>query len=220
MEPPPTPVPDAWEQAIERPIDPFLRQLRRFSKAAALFMLLFVLPCSAMLYPIIDDVLHSADRLVSTKNLGDLGKAANTYKIDMKQWPMANGASFWVVLYQNQYVSKLTMFLSPMSGDSNSGANWPIGKTARTPIIAPGDVSFAGPKSWAALPLTGNNGMLMGSEDDEGPPHYDDGMATVEPDGRAKFLIWPEINPAAPEGPDGAAMCRVGIDGRLADLAN
>jgi hypothetical protein len=49
---------------------------------------------------------------------------------------------------------------------------------------------------------------------------FDDGMTTVETDGRATFLIWPEINPLAPEGIDGAAMCRVGIDWRLADLAN
>jgi hypothetical protein len=36
-----------------------------------------------MLIPIIGDAITKADQLAATKNLGDLGKAANTYKIDM-----------------------------------------------------------------------------------------------------------------------------------------
>jgi hypothetical protein len=160
-----------------------------------------------------------ADELAATKQLSDLGKAADTYRIDNKQWPMANGAAFWVVLYQNQYVAKMSMFISATSGDDNSTLAWPIGKTAPIPAIAPGDVSFAGPRDWRALPLGAANDSLMGSDDSEGPAHFDDGMATVERNGRAKYLTWSEIKPGAVEGILGEV--KVGAVGtRLVDLIN
>jgi type II secretory pathway pseudopilin PulG len=173
----------------------------------------------AMLVPLQDHGHGRSNHLAATKNLGDLGKAANTYKIDMKQWPAARGPSFWVVLYQSQYIAKMGMFLSGTSGDDNSMLAWPIGQYARVVTPAAGDVSFSGPLSSKTLPKGAANDSLIGSDDSEGPAHFDEGMATVEVDGRAKFLIWPELKTGAPEGIAGEV--RVGDAGtRLADLTD
>jgi prepilin-type N-terminal cleavage/methylation domain-containing protein len=174
---------------------------------------------AAMLIPIIGDAITKADQLAATKNLGDLGKAANTYKIDMKQWPAAKGPSFWVVLYQNQYIAKMGMVLSGTSGDDNSTLAWATGKTQAIITPAAGDVSYSGPAASTALPTGAANDSLVGSDDSEGPAHFDDGMATVEVDGRAKFLPWPEIKTGAVEGIAGEV--KVGDSGtRLADLSD
>jgi hypothetical protein len=136
-------------------------------------------------------------KLASTKNMGDLGKAANTYKIDMKQWPAANGASFWVVLYQNQYVAKMAMYVCPGTGDDNSQVAWPLGRRAAIIKPGPSEVSYAGPRDWARLPRGAANDSLIGADDDEGTPNFWSGASTVEVDGRAKFLDWAEIKVGA-----------------------
>jgi hypothetical protein len=174
-----------------------------------------VVACGGLL----DETQSDETKQMSVKNLSNMGRAALTYKIDMKQWPAANGASFWVAIYQNGYIANVTMFLSPGTTDDNSTVKWPTGKAA--PLVNPGpnEVSYAGPIDSSRLPKGAANDSLIGSEDSEGPAHFWDGMATVEVDSRAKFLIWPELKSGAAEGKAGEV--KVGEKkSRLADLAN
>jgi type II secretory pathway pseudopilin PulG len=207
---------DAWARPVADNATPGCGIV--MTRGGAVLAIVLIAVLAAMLIPIVGDCICGADQLAATKSLGDLGKAANQYALDHKRWPMANGASFWVSLYQAQYVTRMGLFLSGTSGDDNSMLAWPIGLTKPVVTPAAGDVSFSGPRDWMTLYVTPNS-TLIGSDDSEGPAHFDDGMATVERNGRAQYLTWPEIKPGAVEGIRG--QVKVGDPGsRLALLAD